>query len=218
MYREYCYDKDYNFYRYKNNKLTKITRKEYKEKTGESDYIINKLRNSRWPVQQNDYFFLKVGKFYWPIDWKLFKLIKFFRDNNISSSSSEQGSYKGMISFNRLEDIKVIEKLFGKENIKIFPKRIIEIDPENINMYDEKVEEKQQKEANKYHDKIRIYPEELLYEDGSRPYNRFFISFNQPMIEWMHNKLGLEFPNHTSARKGRRIVHPGRVEKLLNRD
>ena len=40
---------DYNFYHNTRKELIPITRKEYKEKTGESDFIINKLRNSTWP-------------------------------------------------------------------------------------------------------------------------------------------------------------------------
>ena len=112
MYQEYCYDNDFNFYHYKNNKLTKITRKLYKEKTGESDYIINKLRNSRWKYQENDYFFLKKRKYYWPIDWKLFNLIKYFSENGIQTSSLDQDSY---ISIDKID--KIIE-LFGRENIE----------------------------------------------------------------------------------------------------
>ena len=111
MYREYCYDNDFNFYHYTNNKLTKITRKLYKEKTGESDYIINKLRNSRWKYQENDYFFLKNGK--WPIDWKLYNLIKFFNENDISTSSCDQDD--GYININSIDKIL---NLFGRENIQ----------------------------------------------------------------------------------------------------
>lgn len=44
---EYFYDLDFNFYKRINDKELKIiTRKEYKLKTGETDYIINKLRYS----------------------------------------------------------------------------------------------------------------------------------------------------------------------------
>ena len=215
MYREYCYDLNYNFYHFKDQKLTKITRKEYKEKTGESDYIIDKLRNSRWPTQQNDYFFLKVGRHFWPIDWKLYKLIKYFRDNNIYTSSSHQGKNGSFILFNNIEDIEEIKKLFGEENVKVFPNRKIIIG-ENISTYDKKVEEKLEKDAVKYHDKIRIYPQELVYTDGDKSFIRFRIDFNSSIIEKMYKKLGLKMPKHSDAHKGRRIIHTGRLEKLLN--
>ena len=216
MYREYCYDLNYNFYKYKNNKLSKITRKEYKEKTGESDFIIEKLRNSRWPVQQNDYFFLKYGKHYWPIDWKLFGLIKFFKDNSINTSSSQYGKYTSFILFNNKKEIDTIKKLFGEENIKVFPNRKIIVDINDINIYDKKIEEKLLKEADKYRDKIRIYPQELVYTDGDKPDNRFTINFNNSIIEKMYKKLKLEIPKHSDAHKGSRIVHTGKIEKLLD--
>jgi hypothetical protein len=216
MYKEYCYDFDYNFYRYKNEKLTKITRKEYKEKTGETDFIINKLRESRWPVQQNDYFFLKSGKHFWPIDWKLFDLIKFFRANGIYSSSSHQGKNSSFISFGNIKDIDKIKELFGAENVILFPMRKIIIDEDGSNnIYDEKVEKKKLKESDKYHDKIRIYPEEVIYYDGSDNYKSFTIDFNTNIIEKMYNKLGLKIPKHSEAHKGSRIVHPGKLKKLL---
>jgi hypothetical protein len=36
------------------------------------------------------------------------------------------------------------------------------------------------------------------------------------MIDKMYKKLRLEIPKHSEAHKGRRIIHPGRLEKLLN--
>jgi len=216
MLREYCYDKDYNFYHFKNNHIRKITRKEYKLKTGESDFIIEKLRNCRWPHQVNDYFFLKFAKNYWPIDWKLYNLIKFFKSNNISTSSSEQGGdrtiNKGLIIFNNIEDIEKIKLLFGQDNLKIFPKITITSDPNNINIFDKKKDDKELREANKYHHKIRIYPEELI--EDAKINKRFRASFNQVMIKWMHKKLKLDFPKHSKAHKGSRIISIREVKKF----
>ena len=58
--REYFYDKEYNFYHLLGKKddgefnIEKITREEYKRQTGETDHIIEKLRNSAWAYQFND--------------------------------------------------------------------------------------------------------------------------------------------------------------------
>ena len=53
-FRNYCYDQDYNFYHNTYKKLIVITRSEYKKKTGETDYIINKLLSTRvWSSQKS---------------------------------------------------------------------------------------------------------------------------------------------------------------------
>jgi hypothetical protein len=90
---EYIYDLDFNFYKRINDKELKIiTRTEYKLKTGETDYIINKIRYSNWPAQINDYFYIRQGKKYSPIDWKLFNIIKYFKKNNLLTVSSHQNT------------------------------------------------------------------------------------------------------------------------------
>ena len=111
--KEYCYTMDYKFYSRSYSKklnslekeewlietkksFTQITREEYKEKTGESDYIIDKLRNSVFPPQRNDYFFLKVPipvkdkLIYAPIDWRIYNLVKYLNQNNIVTGFSNQ--------------------------------------------------------------------------------------------------------------------------------
>ena len=78
QFKNYCYDQNYNFFHNTYEKLIPITRKEYKKKTGESDYIINKLVNGVWSSQNHNYFFYKIGEKYVPIDWKLINILKFF--------------------------------------------------------------------------------------------------------------------------------------------
>ena len=92
-FQEYCYDMDYNFYHNTGKELIPITRKEYREKTGESDYIINKLRNSTWPWQMKDYYFMRIEKKevkYVPIDWALYNLIIYFNRKGFVTHSCKQ--------------------------------------------------------------------------------------------------------------------------------
>jgi hypothetical protein len=194
-YKQYFYDSKYNFYRYKNKKITKITRKEYKEKTGESDFIIEKLNKSKWRWQYNDYFFLKSGQNYAPIDWNIFKIVKIFNDNNIITSSSDYGGIFSIILGKDQKDIETIVKLLGKENVKFCKK----------GEDDGKFEERMIKQNLKFPDKVRIY----TYR------NSYTLLINHKMIKWIHNKLGAEMPKHSDAHTGRRIVYDGTVMMLF---
>ena len=79
IYREYCYDLDYNFYHNTGKELISITRKEYRKKTGESDYIIKKLHDSSYPYQLNNYFFIKrEDGVDVPVDYLLYDLVPGF--------------------------------------------------------------------------------------------------------------------------------------------
>ena len=210
--RKYCYTMDYKFYYNNGEKVTPITRKEYKEKTGESDYIIDKLRNSLGPYQWNDYFFL-VPPTTWrgaentkpaPIDWKLINLVKYFIKNNFFTSGIEQGPWGekevGYIVFIKFypEFLSFIEEKFGKENV-IYLEKTWNWDNakgmKNANWYDSK----------KYGKKIIVVKEKNIHKKNNSYSTWLFFSTN--MIKFMHKKLNLEFPDHSKAHKGNRIWH-----------
>ena len=44
-----------------------------------------------------------------------------------------------------IKDIDKIKKIFGEENVKVFPKREIIVDRDNINIFDKEDEEKNKK-------------------------------------------------------------------------
>ena len=127
--KEYCYTKDYKFYHNDGKTFTPITRKEYKEKTGESDYIIDKLRNSIWPYQENDYFFKRnpsVNK-YAPIDWKIYNFDKYLEKNGFETGASSQSGWydwgenrnfgRILIRHNREIILSFFKQKFGEKNI-----------------------------------------------------------------------------------------------------
>ena len=100
---KYCFDFN-NYYFYDSNyKLNIISQKEYIKKTGESRYLIDKLKNSIEPYQVNDYFFLKppfkldydpraknIKTFkpnnYIPVDWKYKNIIEFFLGQGVKNN------------------------------------------------------------------------------------------------------------------------------------
>ena len=211
--REYFYDKDYNFYHYLGKKddgefnIEKITRTEYKKQTGETDYIIEKLRNSAWPYQYNDYYFLKVdtpsgGTKYAPIDWKISNLVKYFNKNGIpTGNSTDQGTEIASIFIQERDDFKdAMENLFGSQNI---------ISLEGSHDYANGTLGTRIKEI-----KEIILTHKVVIQTWDTTDSRRFgrkrkvcqILFSHKNFEWIHNKLGIKMPNHENSHKGRRIV------------
>ena len=220
--REYCYTKDYKFYHNDGKTFTQITRKEYKEKTGESDYIIDKLRNSLGPYQWNDYFFL-VPPTLWtgkknteskpaPIDWKLINLVKYFIKNNFFTSGIEQGPWGekevGYIVFIKFypEFLSFIQEKFGKENV-IQLERTWNWDVEktikNPNWYNSQKKIIVMKEKNIHTNKEKVLT----------TYYKTWLIFPINMIKFMHKKLNLEFPDYSKAHKGNRIFSDKKLKK-----
>lgn len=188
-YREYCYTRDYKFYHNDRKKLTLITRKLYKEKTGESDYIIDKLRNSEYPYQYSDYFFLNTGKVYIPIDWKLFNLIKYFNTifvtTNCDQGDIQKNSNLVYILFKYSKSLlPFLEENFGKNTITT----------KNIPFVEN-------------HNKIQFEIREITNKNSGKLVKHAFIHFHKNMIPQIHEKLNLEIPDHSKAHKGRRIIH-----------
>ena len=308
---EYKYDFQNYYHIPKNGTIKIITQKEYIEKTGESAYLINKLKNSDYPAQINDYFFLKppfdigtpymvsrvellnitkyfknlgyryvmpnknfkrnifelqfrdnkvnnffikeFGKemikefndkkkgevydqlsdkiiilnntkdlysrvFFTPkvkeimykklglplekkiiltpnnyisIDWSLVNLVKYFWKINLVTQGLNQPSPNshGFIGFKRetsdgIKTVDVLEEIFGKEKTI----RLINNKPPGIESAKEFT-----RFSKKYPDKIRIFDERI-------------ITFDAEIIPWMHEKLGLELPDHSKAHRGRRLL------------
>jgi hypothetical protein len=60
--KQYYADLNKNYYVLENNKLEKITSKEFYEKTKYDKTILNKLKKSVYPWQINDYISMLVSK------------------------------------------------------------------------------------------------------------------------------------------------------------
>ena len=210
-YKDYIYDIDYNFYYNDGKNLYPITRKEYKEKTGESDYIVDKLRNSRYPYQKNDYFFLKLNNdFYTPIDWKIYNLVKFFWDNGFKGYSSEQGHKftSSSITFNLKYNknlILYIESIFDKKNIEIYDYNFTGLESTKIHQIRSELNLKILNEKKK----IIYISKEILKEN-----TLINIQFRPEIIDWIYHFLNLKIPDHFKAHTGGRIIHKRWMEKF----
>ena len=203
--KEYFYTMDYNFYYHNNGQtLTQITRKEYKEKTGESDYIINKLRNSIFPYQKNDYFFKRNPSFnkYAPIDWKIYNFDKYLNKNGFETGASDQSGWYdsgGNRNFGRiLVQIKVIPFLkqkFGEKNIILVESNWTFGDKEPLSEIFE-------------HWAVKKSSKKLLIKanNNKKNYYKSVLYFKESNLPWIHEKLNLEFPDHSKAHRGRRII------------
>lgn len=60
---KYQYDLFGKYFKISKDKKEEITQKEYIKQTGESAYLIDKLKYSVWPFQMNDYVFLKIPNY-----------------------------------------------------------------------------------------------------------------------------------------------------------
>jgi hypothetical protein len=218
-FQEYCYDMDYNFYHNTRKELIPITRKEYKEKTGESDFIINKLRNSTCPLQITDYYFMRIEKKevkYVPIDWALYNLIIYFNSEGFTTKGCNQ---IGEIS---KKSRKVSTIWFWKcgEGLLLFLKEkfgeiIVEIDnyhdfrTDGFNTSDKWWDE------TIYKDKI-VFARQHVTDKKGEPFleDSVTINFENKLIYKMSDVLGVEYPNHSNAHTGKRIIGKNLLERL----
>lgn len=205
--KEYCYTMDYNFYHIKGQTVVPITRKEYKEKTGESDYIIDKLRNSIWPWQFTNYFFKKIWDRtrtrtyeYATIDWKLYNLDKYLNNNGFRTSFLDQGDHNpdAFISINKNDFQKLKPFLVNK----LGTNNVIEVNfdktsQQNSSSYD--YDEK------KYKKKIIMLTKN--WERENRKFKATSIHFDKSMIPWLHKKLNINMPDYNMSRSGGRIIN-----------
>ena len=196
--REYCYTMDYNFYHNNGKTFTPITRKEYKEKTGESDYIIDKLRNSIWPYQRIDYFFIKISnsKVYTPIDWKIYNLVRYFNYNGFETNTSDQTGWYDGVHHN-------FGKILVKDNRKVIPFFLEIFDEKNIILSPTGsifVKWGKQKSSKK----LLITVKDVTFEN--KKYYPTVLYFKESNLPWIHEKLNLEFPDHSKVHSGRRII------------
>ena len=196
-------------------KLTKITKQEYINATGDSSFIIQKLKDSLYPHQFRNYKFLKypynytndisgkkdvAGK-YVPVDWKLTNLIKFLWDHKIITFGWDQGiitkqniDKPGFISINYktingIDVIPLLIKLFTQNNIILL---------ENPNV-------KSAKQMHEWNSKLSLqYPNKLRITK----FEKFIgITFNHKIIPWIYKFLKLEPVNKDNIHKGSRIIH-----------
>ena len=213
--KDYFYDMDYNFYhktpgdREGEFVVVKITREEYKRQTGESDYIIKKLRNSAWPEQGNDYYFYKsksrkTGKtMYIPVDWKLINLIKYFNKSCLPTTTSEQGITTARIHFQSgshlIPNLKI---LFGEENIKL-----VETSHDYRNGQWKLTEElKQLASKNKI---VLVLATTISLKGDLMSGKRNRLLFNHKNSGWIHEKLGIMMPKQEGSHTGSRMA--GRI-------
>lgn len=170
----------YHYYSYENNTLKIITQKEYIEKTGESLYLINKLKNSYYPHQINDYFFLKPPfelkkhfLYYRLNETKYTNIKNFFRETLNIKVYYEKDNITIMMSINK-ENFKNIIKFF-KDN---FEKLVKVIESNNIIS----------KEYEKYNDKILIIKTKTKFD-------RINILFNNKIKKLIYEKFNIPKEN-----------------------
>ena len=217
---DYCYDKNGNYYICVDEmKLKKITKQEYMDATGESSFIIKKLKDSIYPAQGRNYVFLKfpdnfpkddgndiAGK-YITADWMLANLITFLWKQDIITLGWDQGGYiekkkidhSGFISMNHKtmggEDVvPLLVKLFGEDNVVIIDF-----------IKNPKHKPKPGKEKRKWNMEISLkYPKKIriLVMHGY-----IAIGFNHLMIPWMYEHLKLKMVNKDKVHQGNRLVY-----------
>ena len=218
--RKYFYDMDYNFYNILGKKdgeykIERITRAEYKRQTGESDYIIEKLRNSLFPQQHTDYYFHRIindfGKEkYIPIDWKLINLIKYFDKTKHKPTNSDQGDFYpyGNIYFNYSEDtLTFLKDNFGSnaditEHDHDYSNGILKFNKKEIEL------------LSRYKILIRVIN---FTRDSKYVAKKIAINFKKETIPWIHGIFGVEMSNHEKSHKGRRIARRPNALKILEK-
>lgn len=211
IYREYCYDLDYNFYHNTGKELISITRKEYRKKTGESDYIIKKLHDSRYPYQLNDYFFVKSEDgIDVPVDYLLYDLVSHFNKIGFTTNYVHQGKVYH-IGFNYSEDIMYFfEKNLGPESITVI---YIEHDFRKDGTFN----------ISKYWDEARYSGKFIIVKrininfDGSKE-RTMDLYFDNFLLNLAYKKFGVKkIPNSElkeKAHKGGRIIRPIHVKDM----
>ncbi len=218
--RKYFYDMDYNFYNILGKrdgewKIERITRAEYKRQTGESDYIIEKLRNSLFPEQLTDYYFHRIindfgEEKYIPIDWKLINLIKYFDKTKHKPTESDQGDIYdyGNIYFNYSEDTLT----FLKDN---FCSDAITTDRDHDYSNGQlKFDKKEIELLSQYKILIRVI--NFTYSDGDKK-KKIAINFKKETIPWIHGIFGVETSDNEKSHKGRRIARRPNALKILEK-
>ena len=210
----YVQNKKGHFYKQINyEKIQKITKKEYLDKTTNNIKNINKLQKSLYPTQGNNYILLKYPKTfptnirgkYVPADYELANIIKFLWKKKIITLGWDSGyshnkiDTSGFISTSHLtidnkSVVDIFIKLFGKNKIKIFN---YIINPEKNPSPGKNTRNKSNYNDKKYSKLLRI-----------KIYKYFVaISFNNSLIKWISKKLKIKIPDIKKSLNGRRIIH-----------
>lgn len=216
---EYFYDRDYNFYHNTGKEVIRITRKEYKEKTGESDYIIEKLRNSNWPFQIKDYYFMRIEKKkveYVPIDWAIYNLVIYFNKNGFPTYNILQ---QGKIS-KKSEDISSISFWIQNDELFLFLKREFgDLVMETHNYHDFRKDG--YNTPNKWWDKsvhgnkIVFSRQHVIDRQGRKAREYIELVFENKLIYKMSDVLGIKYPDHSNAHTGKRLVGGSILDRAL---
>lgn len=214
--RDYFYDLDYNFYHNTGKKLIRITRKEYKEKTGESDFIIDKLRNSKYPSQSHDYFFMKLSsERYTPVDWGLYNLVVYFNKNGFRTTTVSQTMPISKTS----TSVSSIHFVYDDNLLPFLKEKLSYDDIVDVDYYHDF-----RTDGYNYHTKVwKKFPHEdpILYvrdhttgRDGKKDRMTSRIIFENHYIYRMSDAFGIDYPDHTKAHTGSRIVRPVKFDKV----
>jgi len=220
---DYVYDSELNFYRNTGKKLIPISKKMYQKKTGESDYLIAKLRNSAWSIQGRDYFFMKIKskKYdYAPIDWALYNLVVYFNKNNFFTSNTfltglvtkrSKDVSRIFFSESRIEYAKLLQFLKEKINsIEIVEfKRSHDFRTDGLNM----IEKWWCKE--KHSNKLVVSQEDITKRNGLKTVY-ILISFENRLLYKIYDCLNLKMPERKNAYRGGRYISKSRMEKIKN--
>ena len=217
--KRYYADLNKNYYVVKNDKLEKITSKEFYEKTKYDKTILNKLKKSVYPWQRNDYIILKFPSWfpnyennkYIPADYKIANIIKYLWSKKIVTLGWNQPNNKknieGFITLNPKKDtIEELIKIFGEDNIEIIDYiKNPSLEPLS-GLKGREERSKRTKEWLKLNKKIY-----LTISTGF-----LSIDFFEKNLRWIHKKLGIKMPQKKDASKGGIILYDGHKSyKLL---
>lgn len=222
---KYKYDLNGSYYEIDGNKLKKISKKKYLEKTGNKEKNIDKLKKSLYPWQVSNYVILTYPKSFpsdikgrdVPVDYILSNLVKYLWKKKIITGGWDKGlevndkkikkyNHPAFITMdhktnNGKDVMPILEKMFGKRNIVVF--NYIK-NPKQEPDAGKQTRDQRKKDMKKYPKKIRIY------------INEWFMSivFNPSMIGWIHKKLKIKLPDGKKALHGYRVLHESNLKKM----
>jgi hypothetical protein len=117
----YKYDLFGKYYKITKGEREEITQQEYIKQTGESSYLIDKLKYSVWPFQINDYVFLKIPN---------------YTDQYFYAKNEYFNEYLRSLNLDHYVDKEMGYNLSQiKEKLKIFDKKYLKIEEEESGVF-----------------------------------------------------------------------------------